>query len=81
METKNKESSMIQVQHITIQFTQVLDTGEDQTLIVDYDGKTASMSTDAWTQGELTIPQIIEIADTAHTQACNELAVYQGALI
>ncbi|HSG60864.1 MAG TPA: hypothetical protein VLA24_05445 [Pseudomonadales bacterium] len=60
---------MINVDNITIQFSQVLDTGEDQTLIVDHDGETASMSTDAWTLGNVTLTDMIEIADTCHATA------------
>jgi hypothetical protein len=72
---------MMTLTSITLEIAQVLDTGEEQTLIIEHDGNTSTICTDNWTQGELTIPQIIEIADTAHTYACNELAVYQGALI
>lgn len=52
------------IETITLEFSQVLDTGEEQTLIVEFDGETASMSTDAWTQGIVTLPDIIDIADT-----------------
>ena len=71
---------MIHVNNITIELSQVLDTGEEQTLIIEHDGKTPIISTQAWTQGSSTIPDMIEIADNAHTYIMSELAVYQGAL-
>ena len=68
---------MINVDNITIQFSQVLDTGEDQTLIVDHDGETASMSTDAWTLGDVTLTDITQATDEALATARIHLRVLQ----
>jgi hypothetical protein len=72
---------MIHVRTITIELTQQLDTGEEQSLIVEYDGETPIISTDAWTQGRITIPDIIETADTCYATAKLRIAAIEESLL
>jgi hypothetical protein len=68
---------MIHVRNITIELTQQLDTGEEQSLIIEHDGETATMSTENWTQGVTTMSHIAEATTEALATARIHLRVIQ----
>ena len=54
---------MIQVRNITLELAQVLESGEEQTIIIEVDGSNkANIGTEAWTNDSVTISDLCVFA-------------------
>jgi hypothetical protein len=68
---------MIHVTSLTLELTQTLESGEEQTLMIEHDGEIATITTEAWTQGVTTMSHIAQATTEALATARIHLRVIQ----
>ena len=72
---------MIHVTAITLELTQTLASGEDQTIIVEVGDTDRIIQTEAWTNGAVGISDIIGTADSCLSHAKLRIASIEEGLV